>query len=147
MISHVRGSEEPIGQKIEINGVVSRDILLKPESHNKPDFIVIKDGPGTGLTVGCLTGMESFVCNSAGRESVELAVYNFGYDERPRVFSAGGDSGSLIIDGLGRMVGLLHAGTGSTEDVDVSYATPMHQLWPRIKETYKYADFDFAILG
>ena len=139
--------EHFINREVKINDIVSKDVLLNPESFNQPDFLVIKDGPATGLTVGGLTGMESFVCNSTGRESVELAVYNFGYDERPRVFSAGGDSGSLIIDGLGRMVGLLHAGTGSTEDVDVSYATPMHQLWPRIKETYKYADFDFAILG
>ena len=145
MFSHVRGSEEPIGRKIEINGIVSRDTLLKPKSHNKPGFIVIKDGPGTGLTAGCLTGMESFVCDSAGRESVELAVYNFGYNERPRVFSAGGDSGSLIIDAFGRMVGLLHAGTGRRENVDVSYATPMYRLWPRIKERYKDADFDFVI--
>ena len=125
--------------------MVSRDILSKPESFNKPDFLVMKDGAATGLTVGCLTGMESFVCTSAGRESVELAVYNFGYKEEPRVFSAKGDSGSLIIDGLGRMIGLLHAGTGGRDDVDVSYATPMYRLWPRIKERYKYADFDFVI--
>ena len=119
--------------------------MLKSESSNKPDFIVIKDGPATGLTVGCLTGMESFVCNSAGRESVELAVYNFSFKDKPRVFSAEGDSGSLVIDGLGRMVGLLHAGTGQREDVDISYATPMYWLWPRIKEVYKDADFDFVI--
>ena len=119
--------------------------MSKPESFNKPDFLVLKDGAATGLTVGCLTGMESFVCNSAGRESVELAVYNFSFKDKPRVFSAEGDSGSLIIDGLGRMVGLLHAGTGRRGDVDISYATPMYWLWPRIKERYKDADFDFVI--
>ena len=134
----------------QINGIVPRDVFLKPESFNKPTFLVMKDGPATGLTVGCLTVMESFVCDSAGRESVELAVYNFGFNMRPDqlrlpVFSARGDSGSLIIDGLGRMVGLLHAGTGRRGDVDISYATPMYWLWPRIKERYKDADFDFVI--
>ena len=43
------------------------------------------------------------------------------------------------------MVGLLHAGKGQREDVDISYATPMYWLWPRIKERYKDADFDFVI--
>ena len=43
------------------------------------------------------------------------------------------------------MVGLLHAGTGRRGDVDISYATPMYWLWPRIKERYKDADFDFVI--
>ena len=137
--------EHFINREVKVNDIVSKDVLLNPESFNQPDFLVIKDGSATGLTVGGLTGMESFVCNSTGRESVELAVYNFGFDERPRVFSAGGDSGSLIIDGLGRMVGLLHAGTGRREHVDVSYATPMYRLWPRIKARYKYADFDFVI--
>lgn len=59
-----------------------------------------------------------------GVESVELAIYN--YDERSGPVSAKGDFGSLIFDGLGRVVGLLHSvkfkGGGLT-DTHVTYAT------------------------
>ena len=48
--------------------------------------------------------MESFVRDDdTGQEFIELAINN--YDKRSGEFSQKGDSGSLIVDGLGRMVG------------------------------------------
>jgi len=75
-----------------------------------------------------------------GEESTELAIY--GYDKKSGVFSAKGDSGALVVDGLGRMVGLLTGGTSKplTETLDVSYATSLWWLLPRIKAKYPHAD-------
>ena len=87
--------------------------------------------------------MESFVRDDdTEEESTELAVYN--YDKKSGVFSAKGDSGSVVVDGFGRMICLLHAGTskGGLDRADVSYVTPVHLLWPRIKARYKHADLN-----
>jgi len=110
---------------------------------DQPCFIVLKDGNSTDLTVGRATGMESFVHDDdTGQESIELAIYN--YDKRSGEFSQKGDSGSLIVDGLGRMVGLLHSGTSKwgLDLADVTYATPMWWLWPRTKAKYPHADLN-----
>ncbi len=73
-------------------------------------------------------GLDSFLCDEGGAESVELAIHN--YDKKSGLPPAKGDSGSLIFDGfdgLGRMVGLLHfakskSGLTSTH---ITYATPV----------------------
>ena len=44
-------------------------------------------------------------------------------------FSKGGDSGSLIVDGQGRAVGLLFAGN----DKDVTYANPIAEVTKALK--------------
>ncbi|KAF9018320.1 hypothetical protein BDZ89DRAFT_1044544 [Hymenopellis radicata] len=51
------------------------------------------------------------------------AVYN--YDKESGVFSKGGDSGLVIVDGLGRIDGILTAGAGITDEMDITYATLM----------------------
>jgi hypothetical protein len=48
-------------------------------------------------------------------------------------FSAPGDSGSIVADGRGRVGGLITGGAGNTKFVDVTYATPLFWLLPRIK--------------
>ncbi|KAM6489864.1 hypothetical protein JOM56_013416, partial [Amanita muscaria] len=39
-----------------------------------------------------------------------------------------GDSGSIIADPMGRIVGLLTGGSGQTDSTDVTYATPFYWL-------------------
>jgi hypothetical protein len=78
------------------------------DSKGWPCLIVLKDGCVTDLTVGRYTGLESFLCDEDGDESIELTIYN--YDQKAGPFSAKGDSRSFIFDVLGRMVGLLHSG-------------------------------------
>ena len=136
----------PENRQLRINGIVSKELLVKPDQrddNNQPCLIVLKDGNTTDLTVGRATGMESFVRDDDTKEeSKELAIYN--YDKSSGVFSAKGDSGSLIVDGFGRMVGLLNGGTAKAglKSADVTYAIPMYWLWPRIKAKYKYADLN-----
>ena len=135
----------PEGRQLRINGIVSRELLANPDlldDNDHPCLIVVKDGNATDLTVGRATGMESFVRDDDTKEeSTELAIYN--YNKKSGVFSAKGDSGSLIVDGLGRMVGLLHSGTSKAGlEADVTYATPIWWLWPRIKAKYPHADLN-----
>jgi hypothetical protein len=101
-------------------------------------LFVIKNGNATGVTIGRATGIFSFVrSNLSSQGSKEWAIYN--YDNKSGVFSARGDSGSIIVDRLGRIGGLLTGGAGKTETSDVTYATPMFWLWPRIKQHFPNA--------
>ncbi|KAF5370697.1 hypothetical protein D9758_002097 [Tetrapyrgos nigripes] len=101
----------PENRQLKINGIVMRELLANPDlfdSEGQPYLIVLKDGCTTDLTIGRYAGLESFLCDEDGVESIELAIYN--YVKMVGPFSAKRDSGSLIFDGLGRMVGLLHSG-------------------------------------
>jgi hypothetical protein len=130
---------------LKIRGFIAKEKLGNADSLNSeehPCFVVMKDGYTTDLTVGRYAGLESFLSDENGARSVELAIYN--YDEQSRPFSAKGDSGSLIVNGNGEMVGLLHSGkskTGMTANY-VTYATPAWRLCQWIKEVYPNADFD-----
>ena len=99
----------------------------------------MKDGNTSDLTVGRYAGLEAYVCNDRGVESVELAIYN--YDKQSGPFSAKGDSGSLIFDGQGRMVGILHSGLVKGGNSHVTYATPAWWVIDQLKVQYPHADF------
>lgn len=102
-----------------------------------PCIIVIKNGATTGLTLGRVTGIKSFVhvYKDYAIEStfMEMPVYSF---EEKATFSAPGDSGSVVADGNGRIVGMLTGGCGRTDLTDVSYVTPYYFLEERIKKAF-----------
>ncbi|TFK68839.1 hypothetical protein BDN72DRAFT_768770 [Pluteus cervinus] len=135
----------PDDRQLRIRGIVTQELLAKPDLYDQdglPCLIVLKDGCSTDLTIGRYAGLESFLGDEYGIESLELAIYNHNKNSNP--FSSKGDSGSLIFDGLGRMVGLLHSGVykrGSTT-AHVTYATPAWWLIRRIKARYPHADFN-----
>ncbi|KAI6143292.1 hypothetical protein BKA82DRAFT_30979 [Pisolithus tinctorius] len=117
--------EFPINGLLRINGWVPRELLAHPDCfdiYGEPCLIVMKDGNTTDLTVGRFAGLEAYLCDEHGVESVELAIYN--YDRNSGPFSAKGDSGSLIFDGEGHMVSILHSGMGKDGSNHVTYATP-----------------------
>jgi hypothetical protein len=137
--------KNPDDGQFRINGIVTREVLANPDmydSKGKPCLIVLKDGCATDLTVGRCTGMESFLRDEGGNDSIKLAIYNLNQKAGP--FAAHRDSGSLIFDGLGRMVGLLHSGRskGGLASAHVTYATPAWWLMDRIKAKYPHADFN-----
>lgn len=49
-------------------------------------------------------------------------------NHKSSAFSARSNSVTIIVDGKGRIGGLLTGGTSQTESTDVSYATPFY--WP-----------------
>jgi hypothetical protein len=109
------------------------------DHNNEPCLLVIKDGNATGVRIGRATGVFSFVRNEdTDEESMEWAIYN--YDSNSGVFSAPGDSGSIVVTGLGDIGGMINGGTGKTETSDVTYATPMFWLWPRVKTHFPHAN-------
>ncbi len=85
--------------------------------------------------------MESFLCNEDGVESKELGIYNWSRDSG--VFSDKGDSGALVWDGLGRILGQLHSGQskGGSTSSHITYATPGWWLLERIKAKFPDAVF------
>jgi hypothetical protein len=138
----------PAGRKLRIEGCATKEDLANPaefDSEGQRCLIVGKDGNTTDLTVGHYAGLESFTRNEVGIESIELGIYNSGFNNA-EPFSAKGDSGSLvwhIKDGKALIFGQLHSGSnkgGSTSN-HVTYCTPGWFLLEQIHEKFKHADF------
>ncbi|GBE77290.1 hypothetical protein SCP_0101630 [Sparassis crispa] len=136
--------EYPYDRLLPLRDMITEERMREPDMldhDNEACLFVIKNGNATDITIGRATGIFSFVRDDdTAQESMEWAIYN--YDNKSDVFSAPGDSGSIIVDGLGRIGGLLTGGTGKTETSDVTYATPMWWLWPRIKQHFPNAHLD-----
>ncbi|KAH9922522.1 uncharacterized protein B0H18DRAFT_935321 [Fomitopsis serialis] len=147
--------EFPFDRQLRIDGWLTRE-LANPDtsdSNNEACIVVMKDGNTSDLTVGRFAGLEAYTCDELGVESVELAVYNYG--KQSGDFSAQrhrctrvcmrflGDSGSLIFDGKGKMVGILHSGlaTRKGESHHVTYATPAWWAIEQLKAQYPHAEF------
>ncbi|KAH9169579.1 hypothetical protein EDB89DRAFT_1908477 [Lactarius sanguifluus] len=133
----------PTNRQLRINGWVTRELLASPDCfdmNGEPCLIVMKDGNATGLTVGRYAGLEAYLCDQLGVESIELAIYNYNKSSGP--FSSEGDSGSLIFDGMGQMVGILHSGMEKGTNSHVTYATPAWWAIDQLKLRYPYADFN-----
>ena len=134
--------KSPPNRQLRVTGFVTRERLLNPDcfdSNSKPCLIVMKDGNTSDLTVGRYAGPEAYLCDDLGQESRELAIYN--YNKQSGDFSAKGDSGSLIVDGMGNMVGILHSGMPRGASSHVTYATPAWWIVQQIKAKYPHADF------
>lgn len=96
--------------------------------------MVIKDGSTTGVTIGRASGIMSYVrvyFKDSHETSKEWAILP--YDTKSGTFSDRGDSGAVIVDGLGRIGGLLTGGCGITDSSDITYATPITFLVKSIK--------------
>jgi len=133
----------PPNRQLRINGYLTRELLSNPDcfdSDGEPCLIVMKDGNTTDLTVGRYAGLEAYLCDDLGVESIELAIYN--YDKQSGPFSANGDSGSLIFNGNGKMVGILHSGMPKGRSNHVTYATPAWWAIEQLNVKYPHADFN-----
>jgi hypothetical protein len=136
----------PAERLLKLRGILSAEEIRTPNNKDHkgdPMQYVIKRGLTT-LTIGCLTGFESHVRRYSAlgsRDSVEAAVYPYGNDSGP--FSRGGDSGSIIVDALGKFVALLTGGTGPTNSSDITFGSPMYWLWEIIKAEFPGANLYF----
>jgi hypothetical protein len=134
------GFKYPDDRLLPLRDIISEDLMRAPDTvdqDNEPCLHVIKNGFATGVTVGRATGVFSYVReylhDQTFRTSMEWAILPHG--NKSGLFSADGDSGSLIVDGRGRYGGLLTGGTrkAATESSDITYATPIWWLLPVIK--------------
>ncbi len=103
-------------------------------------YVVAKDSNTTDLTVGRYTGLEAYLCDEFGKESIEVAIFN--YSKTSGNFSAKGDSGSLIFTGDGRKLAVLHSGMPRGLSSHVTFGTPAWWVVDRLMLKYKYADFN-----
>ena len=101
-------------------------------------LIVVKNGTATGVTFGRASGIESFVREykdyAIHSTSVEIAIYS--YNHKDHAFSAAGDSGSVVSDVNGHIIGMLIGGAGETDSTDVTYVSAYHFLDERIKKAF-----------
>lgn len=124
----------PTDRLLKLQGVIPEDKLRHPDMLDKdgePCLIVIKSGLTTGVTIGRASGVFSYVRKPSNETSMEWSILP--YDNDAGVFSAPGDSGAIIVDGQGRIGGLLNGGTSKGEHPDITYATPFAWLFPRIQ--------------
>jgi hypothetical protein len=128
----------PYDRLLPLRDLIPEDLMHNPDmlDHDgEACLLVIKNGNTTGVTIGCATGVFSYVreyfSNNTHQTSMEWAILP--YDHKSDVFSAPGDSGSIIVDGCGRIGGLLTGSAGKTESSDITYASPFFWLFPRIK--------------
>lgn len=126
---------------LQASGVVQADEMRNPQNldaNREPCLLVVKNGPATGTTFGRVTGMESFtrVYDEHGIKgtSIEIAVLPYGNTDGP--FSAPGDSGSIVLDRNGRILGMVTGGAGTTNGTDVTYLTPYWYIEQEIKKYF-----------
>ncbi|EDR14435.1 uncharacterized protein LACBIDRAFT_321501 [Laccaria bicolor S238N-H82] len=143
-----QGYEYPEWGLLHISGVVPMDEIRYPKQLNEmgePAMAVIKNGRSTDTTVGYVSSLKSLVrysCKDTDLQftSRDLTVVPYGGDPLGSAgFSGEGDSGSVIVERSGRVVGLLTAGggrSGATDSTDVSFATAYCELEKRIKGVF-----------
>ncbi|TFY55686.1 hypothetical protein EVG20_g9228 [Dentipellis fragilis] len=131
----------PPGGLLQVTGILKDDEIRKPQqldANGEKCLIVTKNGNTTGTTLGRLAGMESFVRRYSEygikKISIEIAVYP--YSNEDGAFSAPGDSGAIVVDSKGSIVGMLVAGAGTTEETDVTYLTPYWWIEEQIKKVF-----------
>ena len=131
----------PGNRLLKFSGTISDEEMYKPgpktlDHDNDPCIMVIKRGYGSDLTVGRLNNLRSFtrvyLKGQSGQMSKEVAVLP--RNTKSGAFSGPGDSGSAVVDGKGRLAGLLTGGAGVTEVFDCTYLTSINFLLKRMLE-------------
>src|SRR5258708_22207192 len=137
-------SEYPLDNLLPLRDIVKEDELSRPttlDAKGEECISVVKNGNSTGVTIGRGSGIESFVreYDDQGIHSTSMVVAAYPYSHKDHAFSAPGDSGSIVADGEGRIVGILTGGAGLTDDTDVTYLTPYYWVEERVKAVFPNA--------
>ena len=127
-----------------LRGTIPEDEIRRPSSldeNDDPCLVVMKNGTTTGLTFGRASRIRSCVRNyfsdAENAMSMEWCI-TANYEPREWQFSKAGDSGSIVVDGRGRIGGMITGGSGSQGCVlvDITYATNIHRIMDSIKLQY-----------
>lgn len=94
-------------------------------------LVVMKQGAGTGFTVGVVNELVSMRNRGVEGACVDWAVITERDACRP--FSGYGDSGACVFDTDGRVGGMITGGSGRDGRVDVTYFTPLCRLLGEIQ--------------
>jgi hypothetical protein len=139
----------PRNRLLTPQGIISDEGIHHPtllDQNDEPCLMVIKDGSTTGVTIARASGIMSFVQEYSDDDSHEKSTEwpIFPYDIKSGAFSAPGDSGAVIVDGLGRIGGLLTGGAGFTASSDITYASPITFIEKSVKAKYPDAHLNPA---
>ncbi len=150
MCPSIYGSSDfdyPFDRLLELRGIAFAEEIRTPINKDRkgdPVRYVMKRSLNTLTTIGCLNGFESHVRRyfaiGGSYDSAEAAVFN--YDNNSGPFSRFGDSGSIIVDALGKFAAFLTSGKGPTRSPDITFGSPMHWLWDIIKAEFPGANLD-----
>jgi len=120
----------PGDRLLKLSSTIGEDEMRKPKMYDQNGdacIVVLKRGRTTGLTVGRATTSISYTrkyfSDNDTAVSKELTILSF--DNSSGAFSVKGDSGSVVVDGAGRVVGILTGSGGATDSADVTYVTPI----------------------
>lgn len=131
--------EYPGDLLLKFHGTIPYEEMWKPDSKtcnhdNDPIIMVIKRGHASGLTIRCLNTICSFTRyyfkGESGKMSKEVAVLPC--NSKSGAFSQPSDSSSSVVDGNGRLAGLLMGGARVTDILDCTYVTSINFLWKRL---------------
>jgi len=143
--------EYPEDGLLRFSGTISDSEMGRPSAdtldHNHdPCIMVIKRGYGSDLTVGRLNTVRSFTRlyfeGKPDQMSKEVSVLP--RNSKAGAFSTAGDSGSAVVDGKGRLAGLIIGGAGATDvsDSDCTYITSITFIVKRMLKYGFKADLD-----
>jgi hypothetical protein len=134
----------PLDRLLPLQGTISIAELRRPtmvDEDGEPCFMVLKRGNATDLTIGrgnnTFSFVRHYVKDKEHRTSKEWPVLS--YDEKSGAFSSQGDSGAVVVDGRGRIGGLITSGSSSTDSLCITYATPIEFLMERIAKQFPNA--------
>ncbi|KAG7087717.1 hypothetical protein E1B28_013663 [Marasmius oreades] len=131
----------PHDRLLRFFGTVSDQEMFKldPKTKDKdtdPVTMVLKNGATSNLTVGRLNTIRAFTReyskNKPGEMSKEVGVLP--RNSRSGPFSKPGDSGSVVVDGKGRVCGILTGRDGVTEDSDCIFVTSINFIIKRLAD-------------
>jgi hypothetical protein len=141
--SNVTSFKQPADGLLRLTGMASDQEMATPHLQDldrdlDPVIMVIKNGSTSGLTVGRLNNIRSCNrrCGQLAGKSMEIAVLPRQPDYRKSIpFSVRGDSGSVVVDGKGRVCGMLTSGHGDDSLVsDITYVTSINFLLKRLAD-------------
>jgi hypothetical protein len=132
----------PVGGLLQVKDIVKeKEIrqLTSLDANGEECLIVIKYGRSTGVThrsrnLYRVSSFESTTTTASSRR--RWRSLSTPYNHKDGAFYAPGDSGSIVVDGLGRIVGLLTGGSGATDFTDVTYVTPYFWVEEQIKKAF-----------
>ncbi|CAK7269554.1 hypothetical protein SEPCBS57363_003661 [Sporothrix epigloea] len=141
--------EFPRGKLLRLQGIVPVASLLGQATtpvaleRDADRQFVMKCGSTTSLTAGIVLDIESVLRHSRDvveEETFELAVVHLSNPQEhdpsmPYSFSRPGDSGAVVFDLRGGIVGLLMSGSGNSSSIDCTYVTPFAKLQSDIEQT------------
>ena len=133
------GYKYPRDGLLQASGVVEHKEIRSPQQLDANGYKclhVVKNGLTTGTTVGRVNGLGSFtrVYTEYGIKETSIEVAVLPCDRKRGAFSAPGDSGAIVLERGGGIVGMLTGGGGVTGETDTTYVTPYWWLDEQIKK-------------